>query len=131
MKLIFLSLFVMMVTAGMQGSDIRMWCSSVLKSTGPRKMACMEFLNCRSKPPQTAYRQKAQGMTNCSVFVSFPILCWLWRKGCISDFGVFQTYNHQWRRCPQNAYFRDEKIKNCYTKSFNKSPQKEEDFFSA
>ena len=29
---------------------------------GPRKMACMEFLNCRSKPPQTAYRQKAQGM---------------------------------------------------------------------
>ena len=27
--------------------------------------------------------------------------------------------------------FPDEKIKNCYTKSFNKSPQKEEDFFSA
>jgi hypothetical protein len=50
--------------------------------------------NCVVEPPQPAHRQKAEGMTNRSVFVSVPMLLWFSRKQHISVLGVFQMKNH-------------------------------------
>jgi hypothetical protein len=50
--------------------------------------------NCVVEPPQPAHRQKAEGMTNRSVFVSVPMLLSFSRKQHISVLGVFQMKNH-------------------------------------